>query len=78
MHMKLMQRTDVYCSGALAANESRFEQADIGPVCGKTIHAYLSRRLQKLFPLPPESTEPEKVRTLLRKIEAKLDGALTQ
>lgn len=59
--------------GALAPDESRFEKLEIGPLPETAVCAHFSRKLQKIFPLPSGSSEPENVRLLLRKIRAKLD-----
>jgi hypothetical protein len=72
--MKFLPETDHFGSGALAAHESRFEQPDIGPACETSVRTNFGRKLQQVFPLPPENSEPEDVRRLLRRIEPKLDG----
>jgi hypothetical protein len=58
---------------ALATSESRFEQPDIGPLCETAAQAHFGGKLQKCFPLPPENSEPEHIRALLREIQAKFD-----
>jgi hypothetical protein len=72
--MTLTPETEHSRDGALPANESRFEQPDIGPSGETAIRAHFGRKLQKLFSLPPENSEPADVRKLLRRIEAKLNG----
>jgi|GEM_PF-2550350 hypothetical protein len=52
--------------------ESRFEQAEIGPVSEAAARAYFGRKLERLFPLPAEHSEPPAMRQLLREIETKL------
>jgi len=52
-----------------AANQSRFEQPEIGPFREPQIRAQLGGRLQKLFPPLPESSTPEHVRCLLQKMQ---------
>jgi len=59
--------------GALAPGESKFEKLEIGPFRETAARAQFVRKLQQIFPLPPNSSEPENVRALLRKIQAKLD-----
>ena len=58
---------------ALAPDESKFEKPEIGFFREATVCAHFGRKLQKIFPLPCNSSEPENVRILLRKIQAKLD-----
>ena len=71
--MTLTPKNDHFPDGALALNESKFEKPETGPFCETAVCAHFGRRLQKIFPLPPHSSEPEIVRILLRKIQAKLD-----
>ncbi|MGH6849726.1 MAG: hypothetical protein ACREDD_04645 [Methylocella sp.] len=57
----------------MAPDEKKFEKPDIGltATC-----ALFGRKLQKIFPLPSDSSEPENIGILLRKIQAKLDTPL--
>jgi hypothetical protein len=60
----------------LASDESKFEKPEIGSFRETTVRAHFGRKLQKIFPLPSSSSEPENVRILLRKVQAKLDKLL--
>jgi hypothetical protein len=71
--MKLTPENDCFQGGALAPDESKFEKPEIGSFREATVCAHFGRKLQKIFPLPCNSSEPENVRVLLRKIRAKLD-----
>ena len=71
--MKLTLKNDHVPSGVLAPGESKFEKPEIGPFRETAVCAHFSRKLQKIFPLPAVSSEPEIVRILLRKIQAQLD-----
>ncbi|MGI8569897.1 MAG: hypothetical protein ACR2KT_12955 [Methylocella sp.] len=71
--MKLTPEKYRFQRGALAPDESRFEKPEIGPFRETAVCAQFGWKLQKIFPLPPGSSEPENVRILLRKIQAKLD-----
>ncbi len=71
--MKLTQN-DRFQGGALAPDDSKFEKPETGSLQGLTAFAHFGRKLQKVFPLPLNSPEPEHVGILLRKIEAKLDN----
>jgi hypothetical protein len=51
--------------------ESRLEKADIELFPEPSIQAHFGRTLKKLFPLPPEHSEPNEI--LLQKIQAKLE-----
>jgi hypothetical protein len=53
--------------------ESKFEQPDIWSFCETAVRAHFGSKLQRLFPLPPENSEPENIRALLRNIQEKLD-----
>ena len=59
----------------LASDESKFEKPEIGSLRETKVCAHFGRKLQKIFPLPCNSSEPENVRILLRKIQAKLDNS---
>jgi hypothetical protein len=54
-------------------SESRFENAKFGPFAEPSIQAHFGRTLKKLFPLPPEHSEPNETHRLLQKIQAKLE-----
>jgi hypothetical protein len=71
--MKLMPEKDRFRDGALAPDESKFEKPEIGPFRETVVRARFGRKLQRIFPLPPNSSEPENFRILLRKIQAKFD-----
>ncbi|MGH6834547.1 MAG: hypothetical protein ACREC9_03155 [Methylocella sp.] len=71
--MKLTPRNDRFEGDALAPDESKFEKLEFGTFCETAVCAHFGRRLQKIFPLPSGSSEPEIVRILLRKIQARLD-----
>jgi hypothetical protein len=71
--MKMMAGNDRFRGDGLAPDESRFEKPEIGSVRETTVCAHFGRKLQKIFLLPSNSSEPENVRILLRKIQAKLD-----
>jgi hypothetical protein len=71
--MKLTPENDCFQGDALAPDESKFEKPEIGSFRDTTVCAHFGRKLQKIFPLPGNSSEPENVRVLLRKIQAKLD-----
>ena len=71
--MNWTPQNDRLHGGALAPDKSKFEKLEIGPFRETTICAHFGRKLQKIFPLPSASSEPENVRILLRKIRTKLD-----
>ena len=73
--MKLMAENGHFQGDALAPDESIFEKPEIGFFREATVCAHFGRKLQKIFPLPCNSSEPENVRILLRKIQAKLDNS---
>ncbi len=56
----------------MAPDESKFENPLIGSFRETTVRAHFGRKLQKIFPLPCNSSEPENIRILLRTIQAKL------
>jgi hypothetical protein len=70
--MKSKLKRDRFLGGAMGPGESRFETFEPGPVLERASYAHLGHKLRMLFPLPPESTEPEDVRVLLSEIQAKL------
>jgi hypothetical protein len=72
--MILTLENDRFQRGALAPDESKFEKLEFGPFRETAVCAHFGWKLQKIFPLPPGSSEPENVRILLRKIHAKLDN----
>jgi len=71
--MKLTPENDYYQGDALAPDESKFDKPEIGSFRETTLCAHFGRKLQKIFPLLSNGSEPENVRILLRKIQAKLD-----
>ena len=73
--MKLSPENDRFQvqGGALAPDESRFEKPEIGDFRETAVCAHFGWKLQKIFPVPSGGSEPEIVRILLRKIQAKLD-----
>jgi hypothetical protein len=73
--MKLMAENGHFQGDALAPDESKFEKPEIGFFREATVCAHFGRKLQKIFALPCNSSEPENVRILLRKIQAKLDNS---
>jgi hypothetical protein len=70
--MKSTLKSDRFPGGS-APERSRFETIEPGPFFKTSACAEFGRKLQKIFPLPPESSEPEDVRALLKKIQAKLN-----
>lgn len=72
--VKLTPVNDRFQVGASAPDKSRFEQPEIAPFGATAAYAHFGWKLQKIFPLPAISSEPENVRVLLRKIKAKLDN----
>jgi hypothetical protein len=71
--MKIMAEKSRFQGDAMAPDESKFEKPLIGSFRETTVRAHFGRKLQKIFPLPANSSEPENVRVLLRMIQAKLD-----
>jgi hypothetical protein len=71
--MKSTLKRDRFPGGGAAPEVSRFETIEPGPFFETSACAEFGRKLQKIFPLPPESSEPEDVRVLLKKIQAKLN-----
>jgi hypothetical protein len=57
----------------LSDSESRLEKADIGLLAEPSIQARFGRTLKKLFPLPPEYSEPNEMHILLQKIQGKFE-----
>ncbi len=74
--MTSMSKRNLVPSRAGTLKESRFETFDLEPFLKPepVACAQFRRNLQKIFPLPPENSEPEDVRVLLKKIQAKLSG----
>ena len=68
-----MPENDRFQGGALAPDESKFEKPEIWPFRETATCALFGWKLQKLFPLPSNNSEPENVRILLREIQATLD-----
>jgi hypothetical protein len=71
--MKIMAEKGRFQGGTMAPHESKFEKPEIGPFREPMACAHFGRKLQKIFPLPSPSSEPENVRILLHKIRTKLD-----
>jgi hypothetical protein len=71
--MNLTPENDRFQGGALAPDESRFEKPEIGDFRETALCAHFGWKLQKIFPVQSGGFEPEIVRILLRKIQAKLD-----
>jgi hypothetical protein len=71
--MKIMAEKSRFQGGAMAPDESKFENPLIGFFPETTVRAHFGRKLQKIFPLPANSSEPENVSVLLRMIQSKLD-----
>jgi hypothetical protein len=71
--MKSTSNSNRFQSGAVAPGESRFEKFETGLFFETSAYAHFGRKLQKIFPVPPESSEPKDVRVLLRRIQAKLN-----
>jgi hypothetical protein len=72
--MKPASRNNHFRAGGVAPGESRFEKFETGFLFEASAHAPFGRKLQKTFPVPPESSEPEDVRVLLSEIQAKLNN----
>lgn len=72
--MKTNSNHDHFPGGAPAPEESRFEKAEIGPFFETAICGQFGRKLQKIFPLPLESSEPDDFHSLLSEIQAKLNN----
>jgi hypothetical protein len=71
--MKLTPEKDRFRNGAFAPDESKFEKPEIGPYWEPGVRARFGRKLQQIFPLPSNSSEPENFRIVLRKIQARFD-----
>jgi hypothetical protein len=71
--MKSASKNNHFRGGTVAPGESRFEKFETGLFCESAAFAHFGRKLQKIFPVPPENSEPEDVRVLLSKIQAKLN-----
>jgi hypothetical protein len=72
--MKSLLKRDRFSGVGAAPEASRFETFEHGTFFKTSAYADIGRKLQKVFPLPPESSEPEEVRVLLRQIQAKLNA----
>lgn len=72
--VKLTRENDRHQGGASAPDKSRFEKPEIAPFGATAVYAHFGWKLQKIFPLPSGSSEPDNIRILLRKINAKLDN----
>jgi len=57
--MKLMAENGHFQGDALASDESKFEKPEIGFFREATVCAHFGRKLQKIFPLPCNSSEPK-------------------
>ncbi len=69
-----MSKIDQFTGSAAAApDESKFEKLEVGAVGGTAARAHFGRKLQQIFALPSNGSEPENILILLRKIEAKFD-----
>ena len=71
--MRLTPTNDRFLGDAMAPDESKFEKLEIGCFRETPVRAHFGRNLQKIFPLPATGSEPENVRVLLQKIQARLD-----
>jgi hypothetical protein len=71
--MKPNPKAKDFFDSPFARCESRLEKADIELFPEPSIQAHCGRTLKKLFPLPPEHSEPNEIRILLQKIQAKLE-----
>jgi hypothetical protein len=71
--MKPNPKAQSISASPFARCESRFEKADIGLLVEPSIQARFGRTLKKLFPLPPEHSEPNEMHILLQKIQVKLE-----
>ena len=56
----------------MGPGQSRFETFEHGPILERASYAHFGRKLRMIFPLPPESSQPEEVRILLSEIQARL------
>jgi hypothetical protein len=70
--MKSTTQHDPFRGSPVALGESKFEKVETGPFFGTSVFAHFGRRLQTVFPLPPDSSMPEEVHILLSEIQAKL------
>ncbi len=66
--MKSTLEPDSFLGGGKTALQSPFEQPETGPFREPVLCTQFSRQLQKLFPLPSETSAPEHVRGLLQRI----------
>ena len=74
--MKIMAENGRFQGDGLASDDSKFEKPEIGSLWETKVCAHFGRKLQKIFPLPSNNSEPETVRILVRKIQANLDKLL--
>jgi len=72
--MRLTLENGCFQADASTPDESKFEKPEIWSFREATVCAHFGRKLQKIFPLPCNSSEPDNIRILLRKIKAKLDN----
>ncbi|MCI0466378.1 MAG: hypothetical protein L0Y57_05150 [Beijerinckiaceae bacterium] len=75
IRMRVTPDRECFSNGASAAKESKFEQPELDVCCETAVGAYFGRKLQLLFPLPPENSEPEHVRAILQRIDAGQESA---
>jgi len=71
--MKPNPKAQGFFDSPIARCESRLEKSDIGLFPEPSIQAHFGRALKKLFPLPPEHSEPNEMHILLQKIQATLE-----
>jgi hypothetical protein len=71
--MKPNPKAQGFFDSPFARCESRLEKADSGLYPEPSIQAHFGRALKKLFPLPPEHSEPNEMHIVLQKIQAKLE-----
>jgi len=71
--MNSASKTNCFSAGIAAPGESRFEKIEADGL-GGPVHAHFVRKLQAVFPVPSQGSEPEDVRILLRELQTKLSG----
>jgi hypothetical protein len=70
--MKVTSSHSCFPGGAALPEESRFEKFEAGRFVETVGYAHLGQKLRTMFPLPSESSGPEDLRLLVRKLEATL------